>query len=50
VEERDDPGLKGKAMAVGTNSMLTTANYEARKFGVRSAVSGRRENFNALLL
>lgn len=31
VEERDNPNLKGKPMAVGDNSMLSTANYEARK-------------------
>ncbi|CAG8534187.1 7322_t:CDS:10 [Ambispora leptoticha] len=40
VEERDDPTLRGKPMAVGSMSMLTTANYEARKFGVRSAMPG----------
>lgn len=40
VEERDNPSLKGKPMAVGGMKMLTTANYEARKFGVRSAMPG----------
>ncbi|CAG8525339.1 400_t:CDS:2 [Diversispora eburnea] len=40
VEERDNPSLKGKPMAVGDNSMLSTANYEARKYGVRSAMPG----------
>ena len=30
----------GLPIAVGGNSMLTTASYEARKFGVRSAMPG----------
>lgn len=42
VEMRDDPSLKGRPVAVGglpgTRSVLCTANYEARKFGVRSAM------------
>ncbi len=41
IEERDRPELRGKAVAVGGRSrrgVLTTANYEARKFGVRSAM------------
>jgi len=42
LAERDNPKLKGKPMAVGGDSMLTTANYEARKFGVRSAVCSTR--------
>ena len=32
VEELDDPSLKGKAFGVG-EGVLTTASYEARKFG-----------------
>ncbi|KAJ3128202.1 hypothetical protein HK098_004948 [Nowakowskiella sp. JEL0407] len=40
VEELDRPELKTKPMAVGGMGMLTTANYEARKFGVRSAMPG----------
>ncbi len=40
VEELDQPDLKTKPMAVGGMSMLCTANYEARKFGVRSAMPG----------
>eukprot|EP00871_Galdieria_phlegrea_P000999 jgi/Galph1/18/GphlegSOOS_G4774.1 len=40
VEELDQPELKTIPMAVGSTSMLSTANYEARKFGVRSAVPG----------
>ena len=41
VEERENPALKGKPVGVSGNSMrgvLTTANYEARKFGCRSAM------------
>lgn len=41
IEERDDPSLRGKALAVAgksRRSVLTTANYEARKFGCRSAM------------
>jgi DNA polymerase-4 len=41
IEERDHPDLRGKPVAVaGKNrrSVLTTANYEARKFGCRSAM------------
>ena len=37
IEQRDDPSLKGKAIAVG-KGVITTASYEARKFGVRSAM------------
>jgi len=43
VEELDNPSLKGKAVAVGGSptgrGVLCTANYEARKYGVRSAMS-----------
>ena len=41
IEERDDPTLRGKPVAVagsGRRSVLTTANYEARKYGCRSAM------------
>jgi DNA polymerase-4 len=42
VEIRDNPTLKGKPVAVGGSAegrgVLTTASYEARKFGLRSAM------------
>jgi len=41
VEQRDYPELRGKAIAVGHNgprSVLSTASYEARKYGVHSAM------------
>jgi DNA polymerase-4 len=42
VEMRDDPTLRGRPMAVGGSSdrrgVITTCNYEARKFGVHSAM------------
>ncbi|PIN07559.1 putative DNA damage inducible protein [Handroanthus impetiginosus] len=40
VETLCNPSLKGKPMAVGSMSMISTANYEARKFGVRAAMPG----------
>lgn len=40
VEELENPELKTVPMAVGSVSMLCTSNYEARKFGVRSAMPG----------
>ena len=40
VAMRDDPSLVGKPVAVGGMGMLSTANYEARKYGVRSAMPG----------
>ncbi|XP_052280237.1 DNA polymerase kappa-like isoform X2 [Dreissena polymorpha] len=40
VEMLDNPELRNKPMAVGSNSMLSTSNYHARKFGVRAAMPG----------
>jgi nucleotidyltransferase/DNA polymerase involved in DNA repair len=38
VEIRDRPELKDKPVAVGGMSMISTANYVARQYGVRSAM------------
>ena len=41
VEQRDNPELRGKPVAVGWDkerSVVCAASYEARKFGVRSAL------------
>ena len=45
VEMRENPELVGKPIAVGGNSergVLSTCNYEARKYGLRSAMSNYR--------
>lgn len=49
VEQRDNPDLRGLAIAVGGASdrgVVAAASYEARKFGVKSAMPGRTAKKN----
>jgi DNA polymerase IV len=49
VEQMDNPDLKGKPLAVGGSEIrgvVSAASYEARKFGVRSAMSGMQAKRN----
>jgi DNA polymerase IV len=46
VEQRDNPDLRGKAVIVGgapdSRGVVSTCSYEARKFGIHSAISSAK--------
>ena len=49
VEERDHPEFRGHPLVIarhpsdtGGRGVVTTANYEARKFGIHSAMSAQK--------
>ena len=51
VEQRDHPELRGKPIAVGQaeeRSVVATASYEARKFGIHSAMQSDAVYFGAI--